>query len=688
MPLSYDTETVTGSYINQDGSYASGQITFQAEVDGFLSDSTSSLVIIPTTFWVSLDATGHFTLDLPATDDPNVLPSGFTYTVTEALSTGHRTYSIAVAVGGGPYDLSSLSPSVSVTATVQMVRTVNGVQPDTSGNVEVTGVGSVESVNGRSGTVVLTASDVGLSNANNTSDTNKPISTATQTALNAKAPIASPTFTGTNATTGQVAKVGPTAYSFTPVGSQSAYSIVDKSATSNDASLLLRDQGAIRAEVGLAGDDNLHIKAVTGTAGSEIFTDAIIVENTSGAVEVPISLGVGTIPTAPLHVAGAQPSARILGKIENTSGAGSALELKGVGADWVFETDIALNGGNNLGISDSAAGYPPRLVIDTNGKVAIGSDTPGPAAAHSLDVVGSINTRGINSINGLNFCGRNTTTGHPTTGTWAAGDAVMDSVGVWWICTSAGTPGTWVTGPPSANGGAASTAPAVAYTHRRDTAANWTSSNPTLAAGEVGIESDSGLAKIGNGSSTWTALQYSFAPYLKSNLGAQLYNLAAMSGDAATMQGSPVPSAGAIYFERVYVDWATTCNNAYLSVVTAGATIANAFIGVYDVATGNRLALTADISSSLTTVQLVKVGLTGALSSLTLNQELYLALLVGSATTMPTICGGRTNGANLGLTADFRTQVKSGSATVLPTTVPSGLTIPSSMSVPFLAIGP
>ena len=39
--------------------------------------------------------------------------------------------------------------------------------------------------------------DVGLGNVDNTSDTNKPVSTAQQTALNLKANIASPTFTGT-----------------------------------------------------------------------------------------------------------------------------------------------------------------------------------------------------------------------------------------------------------------------------------------------------------------------------------------------------------------------------------------------------------------------------------------------------------------------------------------------------------
>lgn len=47
------------------------------------------------------------------------------------------------------------------------------------------------------GTDVLSPADIGLGNVNNTSDASKPISTATQTALDLKAPLASPTFTGT-----------------------------------------------------------------------------------------------------------------------------------------------------------------------------------------------------------------------------------------------------------------------------------------------------------------------------------------------------------------------------------------------------------------------------------------------------------------------------------------------------------
>lgn len=43
---------------------------------------------------------------------------------------------------------------------------------------------------------------------------------------------------------------------------------------------------------------------------------------------------------------------------------------------------------------------------------------------------------------------------------------------------------------------------------RRGTAAQWTSANPTLAAGEWGYETDTGKAKLGNGSTAWSSLSY------------------------------------------------------------------------------------------------------------------------------------------------------------------------------------
>ena len=43
---------------------------------------------------------------------------------------------------------------------------------------------------------------------------------------------------------------------------------------------------------------------------------------------------------------------------------------------------------------------------------------------------------------------------------------------------------------------------------RNDTANNWTTNNPVLLKGEIGLETDTGKYKIGDGTSNWQALQY------------------------------------------------------------------------------------------------------------------------------------------------------------------------------------
>jgi hypothetical protein len=49
------------------------------------------------------------------------------------------------------------------------------------------------------------------------------------------------------------------------------------------------------------------------------------------------------------------------------------------------------------------------------------------------------------------------------------------------------------------------------FQFRRGTAAQWTSTNPTLGAGEPGYETDTGKFKIGNGSTAWNSLGYTGA---------------------------------------------------------------------------------------------------------------------------------------------------------------------------------
>jgi hypothetical protein len=46
---------------------------------------------------------------------------------------------------------------------------------------------------------------------------------------------------------------------------------------------------------------------------------------------------------------------------------------------------------------------------------------------------------------------------------------------------------------------------------RRGTATQWTSADPTLSAGELGLETDTQKFKIGDGSTAWSSLAYAEA---------------------------------------------------------------------------------------------------------------------------------------------------------------------------------
>ena len=67
---------------------------------------------------------------------------------------------------------------------------------------------------------------------------------------------------------------------------------------------------------------------------------------------------------------------------------------------------------------------------------------------------------------------------------------------------------------------------------RRGTAASWTSANPTLSAGEPGVETDTGLIKIGNGTTAWNSLPYQ-SPLAPVQFNAQTANYTAVASDTA-----------------------------------------------------------------------------------------------------------------------------------------------------------
>jgi len=73
---------------------------------------------------------------------------------------------------------------------------------------------------------------------------------------------------------------------------------------------------------------------------------------------------------------------------------------------------------------------------------------------------------------------------------------------------------------------------------RNGTAAQWTAANPTLAAGEVGIESDTKKQKFGDGTTAWNSLGY---------VGGGSVTSVALSAPAfLSVSGSPVTSSGTL----------------------------------------------------------------------------------------------------------------------------------------------
>jgi hypothetical protein len=111
---------------------------------------------------------------------------------------------------------------------------------------------------------------------------------------------------------------------------------------------------------------------------------------------------------------------------------------------------------------------------------------------------------------------------------------------------------------------------------RRGTAASWTSTNPTLAAGEIGFESDTGKIKIGNGSTAWNALAYTAS----STAVTYLFNATAAQTTFSGTDANGLTLAYTVGSEQVYLNGVLqvrgsdyTATNGTSIVLTSGALV-------------------------------------------------------------------------------------------------------------------
>jgi len=178
LPASVPTGTVSGTWYTPSGTLAVGKIVFLLKNEIEIPDDPDG-VVIPVRHEVTVSA-GQLNATLPA---------GF-YNTLVRLSELYYKPKVVEIVAGQNLNLPDAIGVVPPEELLTPVRTVNGIGPDSSGNIEVSGGGggSVSSVFGRTGAVTAQSGDytkaqVGLSNVDNTSDAAKPISTATQNAL-------------------------------------------------------------------------------------------------------------------------------------------------------------------------------------------------------------------------------------------------------------------------------------------------------------------------------------------------------------------------------------------------------------------------------------------------------------------------------------------------------------------------
>lgn len=250
--------TVKGTYLKLDGTPESGTIQFFSTVQAMKSGDR--FAVVPSEIKIQLDNTGSFEVVLPASNDPAWLPVGWTYKVVLRLSNDFSTFHTVVpynAINGEVF-ITALLPaqpggsalyaasnhthgsqyafavhtheaSDIVSGTIALARLPVGVAPGTIATgdhthnfdnvwaaVNHTHDAAYAPINHNHDSVYATINHthnyadlignpvvnvdkaaIGLDNVDNTHDVDKPVSTATQSALALKAPLASPTFTGT-----------------------------------------------------------------------------------------------------------------------------------------------------------------------------------------------------------------------------------------------------------------------------------------------------------------------------------------------------------------------------------------------------------------------------------------------------------------------------------------------------------
>jgi hypothetical protein len=276
------------------------------------------------------------------------------------------------------------------------------------------GGGAVDSVNGQTGVVVLTKSDIGLSDVDNTSDINKPVSTAQATAIGLKVSKSGDTMTGTlyndvsiaikGGASNYISIISPPGLGSSPtltlpesnstILATTAYQQVSNKDLAHD-SVYTTASGFGYVQLDPSGSTgNSRSRLIFNSTGNNDYT----FPNSTGTVALTSALGayvlkVGDTMTGPLEINGTSGNfSGVL--VGNSDAAGSSQVTCGNGV-----TSLMSIGATNASFSSPLAGPNQAFLYSQNGLYAVTNSTDGFNWVQNGVNVGSIKNSTLTATN-------------------------------------------------------------------------------------------------------------------------------------------------------------------------------------------------------------------------------------------------------------------------------------------------
>lgn len=461
---------------------AVGTVTFRIVQD--LRDTVADVVYSPQTFVATLDVNGEFTIELPVTDSPDVTPLDWTYWVyvdTDVWNSG--VFYMALPESLGPVaEFADILPifdndctpdgiacaPISVLGQIAeleeqvdaLAASITGFQ-DQIDALSVDVADAVADVAAMQAAVDDLVADVAVLQGQ-VAGLSTSVGTLASDVLDLQTDVL--------AIQGQITTIQG---QITTLQGQVALNTADIATNASDIAVIQGQVTAIQANVTtLQGDLTSLTTRVTTLEGNVVFlnpvTGAVYVGNT---VTGPDTTGSQPwLKTTPIPYSAADTNfdfLRILA-VDEFGNTVQTFTLNGQGEprsrpskrDRVgfraFESAEAV--GYSTGQFWQASSNP---TVAANRKPYLGvwgtaATKPGWAEAtevlsglKGVSIGGDTTTAPYNTLSAFNYRGLKATPGAPAAGTWAVNDVVLDSIGVVYRCTVAGTPGTWVAAVPT-----------------------------------------------------------------------------------------------------------------------------------------------------------------------------------------------------------------------------------------------